>query len=70
MFVYLCPQRSLPTKSALGSYRLNEDVISQQKEFHCMFDLFVQDLIAEKANVAFSEQQFARFVRFVVVLGS
>ena len=33
-----------------------------------MLDLFVQDLIAEKANVAFSEQQFVRFMRFVVGL--
>ena len=30
-----------------------------------MFDQFVQDLITEKPNVAFSKQQFARFVRFV-----
>ena len=65
------PSPSLLTKSALASYRLNEDVISQQKDFHHMFDQFVQDLITEKANVAFSsEQQFVCFVRFVVGLWS
>ena len=53
-------------KSALSSYRLNQDMVSQPKDFHRMFDQFVQDLIADKANVTFSEQLFARFVIFVV----
>ena len=33
-----------------------------------MFDQFLQDLIAEHAKVAFSEQQFTRFMRLVVGL--
>ena len=65
------PSPSPTAKSALGSYRLNEDVISRPNDFYRMFELqFVQDLIAEKANVSFSEHQFARFMRLVVGLWS
>ena len=62
------PSPSPLTKSAHDSYQLNRDMTSQAKDFNRMFEKFVSDLIAQKANVTFSEQQFARFVRFVVGL--
>ena len=62
------PFLSLATKSALDSYRLNGNVISQPNDFYRMIEQFVQDLIAKNDNVAFSEQQFARFMRLVIGL--
>ena len=62
------PSPSPLIKSTHDSYQLNQDVVSQPKDFNCMFEKCVSDLITQKANVAFSEQQFARFVRFVVGL--
>ena len=69
--VICVPNDSTPSPSAKshdGSYRLNSDIISQPQKFNSMLELFVKELIEQKAKATFTEQQFSRFTKFVVGL--
>ena len=64
--VICVPNDSTPSPSAKshdGSYRLNSDIISQPQKFNSMLELFVKELIEQKAEATFTEPNFCSLTR-------
>ena len=64
------PNSSPSDKTIDGSHLLNKDVISKPEVFHRLWNVFVQELVAQRSVSTFTDPEFEKFTKISVGLWS